>query len=122
MKNAVESPAVSFYDYIIIGGGTAGCPLAATLSQNARILLLERGGSPYGNQNISNLVGFAHTLADDSPTSAAQQFISEDGVPNARARVLGGGSCLNAGFYTRAGMDYVRDAGWDQALVSESYR
>ncbi|GFQ04311.1 protein hothead, partial [Phtheirospermum japonicum] len=29
------------YDYIIIGGGTAGCPLAATLSQNATVLLLE---------------------------------------------------------------------------------
>lgn len=122
MKNALESPAVSFYDYIIVGGGTAGCPLAATLSQNARVLLLERGSSPYGNQNISNLVGFAHTLADNSQNSAAQQFISEDGVTNARARVLGGGSCLNAGFYTRAGTDYVRDAGWDHALVNESYR
>lgn len=122
MKNALESPQVSFYDYIIIGGGTAGCPLAATLSTNARVLLLERGGSPYKNQNITNLVGFAHTLADNSPDSAAQQFISEDGVANARARVLGGGSCLNAGFYTRAGTDYVLHAGWDQALVNESYR
>ncbi|KAJ4746767.1 Glucose-methanol-choline (GMC) oxidoreductase family protein [Rhynchospora pubera] len=122
MKNAVESPAVSFYDYIIVGGGTAGCPLAATLSRNARVLLLERGGSPYGNQNISNLVGFAHTLADNSPNSAAQQFVSEDGVPNARARVLGGGSCLNAGFYTRASLKYVQNAGWNQALVNESYR
>ncbi|KAF3340178.1 protein HOTHEAD-like protein [Carex littledalei] len=123
MKNALDSPQVSFYDYIIVGGGTAGCPLAATLSTTARsVLLLERGGSPYKNHNISNLVGFAHTLADNSPDSAAQQFISEDGVPNARARVLGGGSCLNAGFYTRAGTDYALHAGWDQALVNESYR
>ncbi|EFJ25323.1 hypothetical protein SELMODRAFT_413925 [Selaginella moellendorffii] len=34
------------YDYIVVGGGTAGCPLAATLSQKFRVLLLERGGSP----------------------------------------------------------------------------
>jgi choline dehydrogenase-like flavoprotein len=43
--NATEAPASSQqYDYIIIGGGTAGCPLAATLSQNFSVLLLERGG------------------------------------------------------------------------------
>ncbi|KAJ3680055.1 hypothetical protein LUZ60_016333 [Juncus effusus] len=122
MKNATESPTISFYDYIIIGGGTAGCPLAATLSQTANVLLLERGGSPYGNLNISNMKGFAHTLADQLPDSAAQQFVSEDGVFSARARVLGGGSCLNAGFYTRGGANFVKESGWDAALVNDSYR
>lgn len=108
MHNATRAPAISYYDYIIVGGGTAGCPLAATLSQNASVLLLERGGSPYGNPNITNLNAFGAALADLSPTSPSQRFISEDGVINARARVLGGGSCLNAGFYTRASTDYVR--------------
>ncbi|PKA53985.1 Protein HOTHEAD [Apostasia shenzhenica] len=122
VKQATEAPAVSYYDYIIVGGGTAGCPLAATLSRTSDVLLLERGGSPYGNKNISNLAFFADTLADVSPTSPSQRFVSEDGVFNARARVLGGGSCLNAGFYTRAGADYIRGAGWDATLVEESYR
>ncbi|KAM0904813.1 hypothetical protein ACQ4PT_017800 [Festuca glaucescens] len=54
--------------------------------------------------------------------SPAQRFVSEDGVVNARARVLGGGSCLNAGFYTRASGEYVRAAGWDARLVNASYR
>ncbi|CAI0414228.1 unnamed protein product, partial [Linum tenue] len=79
--------------------GTAGCPLAATLSQNATVLVLERGGSPYGDPNIT----------------------SEDGVINARARVLGGGSCLNAGFYSRAEADYIRDVGWNSELAKQSY-
>jgi choline dehydrogenase len=108
MLNATSAPTISYYDYIIVGGGTAGCPLAATLSQNASVLLLERGGSPYGNPNITNLAKFGAALSDPSPTSPSQRFISEDGVINARARVLGGGSCLNAGFYTRASPEYIR--------------
>ncbi|KAK0586518.1 hypothetical protein LWI29_008282 [Acer saccharum] len=121
MQNATAAPPISYYDYIIVGGGTAGCPLAATLSQNASVLLLERGGSPYGNPNITNLSSFGAAISDLSPTSPSQRFISQDGVINARGRVLGGGTCLNAGFYTRAASDYVRNVGWDGKLVNESY-
>ncbi|KAI3453646.1 hypothetical protein Pfo_010309 [Paulownia fortunei] len=122
MHQATSAPSISYYDYIIIGGGTAGCPLAATLSQNATVLLLERGGSPYGNPNITDLSAFGKALSDLSPSSPSQRFISEDGVINSRARVLGGGSCINAGFYTRAATQYVGAAGWDGRLVNESYR
>lgn len=121
VKEATSAPTVTSYDYIVIGGGTAGCPLAATLSQNATVLVLERGGSPYGNPNITNIGNFIASLSDTSPTSPSQPFISEDGVFNHRARVLGGGSALNAGFFTFASADYVKEAGWDRTLVDESY-
>lgn len=121
LKEATSAPAVIHYDYIIIGGGTASCPLAATLSQNATVLVLERGGSPYGNPNIANIANFITTLLDTSATSPAQQFISKDGVFNHRARVLGGGSAINAGFYSRASAAYVEKAGWNTTLVEESY-
>ena len=68
-----------------------------------------------------NIANFASSLSDNSPNSASQQFISEDGVYNARARVLGGGSALNAGFYTHASADYVKKAGWNPELVEKSY-
>lgn len=64
---------------------------------------------------------FANNLANLSPFSPAQPFISEDGVVNARARVLGGGSAINTGFYTRASPSYVTKAGWDGSLVNQSY-
>ncbi|XP_020262145.1 LOW QUALITY PROTEIN: protein HOTHEAD-like [Asparagus officinalis] len=124
MQNATEAPPTSYYDYIIVGGGTSavhGCPLAATLSQTSKVLLLERGGSPYNNNNITHLSGFTDSLCDTSLTSAAQQFVSQDGIKNVRARVLGGGTCLNGGFYSRASSDYIRKAGWDMRLVKESY-
>lgn len=94
------------YDYIVVGGGTAGCPLAATLSKSFNVLVLERGGVPFSNANVSFLQNFHIALADTSPTSASQPFVSTDGVINTRARVLGGGSSINAGFYTRASTRY----------------
>jgi hypothetical protein len=38
--------------------------------------------------------------------SPAEPFASEEGVPNTRARVLDGGSAINAGFYSRAHPSY----------------
>ncbi|KAG2333068.1 hypothetical protein Bca52824_004248 [Brassica carinata] len=100
MKDATLSPNLSHFDYIITGGGTAGCALAATLSQNATVLVLERGGSPYDNPTATDIGNFANTLLNiTDPNSWSQLFISEDGVFNTRARVLGGGTVLNAGFY-----------------------
>ncbi|KHG25825.1 Protein HOTHEAD -like protein [Gossypium arboreum] len=72
--------------------------------------MLERGGVPFSNANVSFLRNFHIALADTSPTSASQPFVSTDGVINARARVLGGGTCINAGFYTRANSELVNES------------
>eukprot|EP01018_Ginkgo_biloba_P038426 Gb_30269 [translate_table: standard] len=76
------------YDYIIVGGGTAGCPLAAILSTNYSVLVVERGGSPYGVPDIENENAYQKPLREsDKYTSIAQTFISEDGLAGgARAR------------------------------------
>jgi len=47
-----------------VGGGTTACPLAATLSQNASVLVLEHGGSPNGNPNITSLANFGVALSN----------------------------------------------------------
>ncbi|XP_019095432.1 PREDICTED: protein HOTHEAD-like [Camelina sativa] len=121
MKDATLAPKLARFDYIIIGGGTAGCALAATLSQNANVLVLERGGSPYDNPTASDIGNFANTLLSNTPNSWSQLFVSEDGVYNTRPRVLGGGSVINAGFYSRAGDDYVEEAEWEMDDVKAAY-
>lgn len=121
MKDATLAPTYTRFDYIIIGGGTAGCALAATLSQNASVLVLERGGSPYENRTATDIENFANTLLNTTPNAWSQLFISEDGVFNHRARVLGGDSVLNAGFYSRAEKYYVEEAEWKMEEVEAAY-
>ncbi|KAG2728469.1 hypothetical protein I3760_01G206400 [Carya illinoinensis] len=122
--NATELPSEDYYDYIIVGGGTAGCPLAATLSQSYKVLVLERGGVAHGRPNLMNQEGFFNTLMEDNAfDSPAQAFTSEEGVLNARGRVLGGSSAINAGFYSRADQEFYQKSGvhWDLKVVNESY-
>ncbi|KAL6495983.1 hypothetical protein OROGR_030546 [Orobanche gracilis] len=124
LSDATEFPSEDYYDYIIVGGGTAGCPLAATLSENFRVLVLERGGISFADPNLMNPNGFLTTLMEvDDYESPAQAFTSEDGVPNARGRVLGGSSAINAGFYSRADQDFYKRSGinWDLRMVNQSY-
>lgn len=85
------------------------------------MLLLERGGSPYGNPNITSAMNFGSYFLDTSSNSPSQQFISE-GVVNSRARVLGGGTSINAGFYSRGQTEFNKEAGLkDETLVIKSY-
>ncbi|KAE8664735.1 putative Glucose-methanol-choline (GMC) oxidoreductase family protein [Hibiscus syriacus] len=64
---------------------------------------------------------FITTLTDGSPDSFSQPFISEDGVPNNRARALGGGTTINVGFYSRAEPLFLEQIGLDEALAKDSY-
>ncbi|KAK9141445.1 hypothetical protein Syun_010845 [Stephania yunnanensis] len=109
ISDATELPTQEEYDFIIVGGGTAGCPLAATLSQNHRVLMVERGGHILEHPSLLTQEGFLQTLTRvDALDSPAEAFTSEDGVQNARGRVLGGSSSINAGFYSRSDQDFFR--------------
>ncbi|KAJ8756355.1 hypothetical protein K2173_025167 [Erythroxylum novogranatense] len=58
VSNATSFPSEENYDYIMVGGGTTGCPLVDTLSQSFRVLVLESGGVPHGNPNLMTQEGF----------------------------------------------------------------
>ncbi|KAM7486865.1 hypothetical protein LguiA_002874 [Lonicera macranthoides] len=122
--NATESPSEELYDYIVVGGGTAGCPLATTLSENYSVLLIERGGVAFNDPNVlleENLI--ANLLQADDIDSPAEAFTSEDGILNARGRVLGGSSMINFGFYSRADEDFYVESGieWNMSIVKSAY-
>ncbi|XP_068643484.1 (R)-mandelonitrile lyase-like [Aristolochia californica] len=122
MTTDVKGISGRSFDYIIVGGGTSGCALAATLSEKFSVLLVERGGSPFGNPLVEEKNNFGFPLIEtDEFSSIAQAFVSEDGVANHRGRVLGGSSAINGGFYSRASEHDVERIGWDRELVKESY-
>lgn len=93
------------YDYVLVGAGSAGCVLAARLSEDpdVSVLLLE-AGPPDVNQNIHVPLGYlklARTEVDWGYSSAPEPRCDDRRIVLPRGKVLGGSSSVNAMVYIR---------------------
>ena len=106
------------YDYIIVGAGSAGCVLAARLSEDPDVsVLVIEAGPPDDKENIQVPAAFGTLLKTDIDWDYAT--MPEPGCNNRmmympRGKTLGGSSSINAMVYIRGSqVDYDgwRDSG-----------
>jgi choline dehydrogenase-like flavoprotein len=121
------------FDYVIVGAGTAGCVLAARLSEDphARVCLIEAGGpARHPFIHVPALVGAAimHPGLNWGLSTEPQPALNDRRIPLPRGKVVGGSGSINGMAYHRGHpKDYddwaaAGNAGWSWPEVLPYFR
>jgi choline dehydrogenase len=102
---------VSDYDYVVVGGGSAGCIVAAELAHDARVLLLEAGPPAEEHPETLTASGYKDAFINDAVMgerfTARQRSAAKQRVFAGTGTVMGGSGSVNGMVYTRgARADY----------------
>src|SRR5437763_16570930 len=93
------------HDYVIVGAGSAGCVLAARLSEDPDVsVLLIEAGPPDTLDNVHIPLGIgslAHSDVDWDFSTGHEPQCDERRIWLPRGRILGGSSSINAMIYIR---------------------
>ena len=116
------------YDYVIVGGGSAGSALANRLSSDASttVLVLEAGRSDYKLDPFINMpaalpIPIGNSLYDWKYETDPEPHMNGRRIYHARGKVLGGSSSINGMIFQRGNpMDYERWAA-DKGLDTWDY-
>ena len=104
-------PTADGYDIVIVGGGSAGCVLATRLSEHedCRVCLIEAGGRDW-HPFYHVPAGFAKMtkgIGSWGWSTVPQKHLDGRSLIYTQAKVIGGGSTINAQVYTRGNaLDY----------------
>ena len=116
------------YDFIIVGGGSAGCALANRLSADPanRVLVLEAGRPDYRWDVFIHMPAaltfpIGSRFYDWKYESEPEPFMNGRRIYHARGKVLGGSSSINGMIFQRGNpLDYARWAA-DPGMASWDY-
>ncbi|MEP6869599.1 MAG: GMC family oxidoreductase N-terminal domain-containing protein, partial [Novosphingobium sp.] len=94
------------YDYIVVGGGSAGCVIAARLSEDpaVRVLLLEAGPrdtNPWIHIPLGYGKLFKHKRLNWLYETMPEPNLAGRRIGQPRGKVLGGSSSINGLIYVR---------------------
>ena len=117
------------YDYIVVGGGSAGCIVASELAKDParRVLLLESGPSAEEHPETLIASGYKETFVNDAVMgerfTVPQAYCARQRIFVGTGTVMGGSGSVNGMVYTRGSReDYAQwPEGWHWDDIQDDF-